>query len=221
MNIIPSDGFIYEDETDDCYVTIKQDNLSNASFYKDVLYLRSKGFSKSLGVNITTDDAKAEYDKYSYLFCLYVNEEPTVSATVTFARDGKLDCEEFYPTKLIDRYRNVICSGTKFCVINKHECRIDIFANTLMHQMWHYAYNRGIRLDILNAKERLNEYYLRKGYLLVENSTFTHHKWRFRANVFLLPADSTINSMFKDIFLEGQDDLSVNEISKYVKLAKS
>ncbi|MBF0593014.1 MAG: hypothetical protein HQL02_13095 [Nitrospirae bacterium] len=214
-----SDGVIYEGEVKGCYLAIRQDNTSNASFYKDVLHIRSEAFTKSLGVKITPDEAMTIYDAYSYLFCLYVNEEPAVSLTVTFARDGKLDCEEFYPTELIDRYRNVTGSAGKLCAVNKYECEINRFAHILTYQVWNYVYNRGIRLDIMNAKEGLmSKYYLRMGYMLVENSLFIHPKWQTHSHVFLLPADSTINSHFKDIFKKGQDDLSINEISKYVRL---
>lgn len=106
-------------------------------------------------------------DEYSRHYLARVDGEPAASLCVTRRRDGPLDCERFFPSRLLDTCNDVIGSACRFAAIQLYPVDIRL-APLLVETAWQDQLAAGARLDIINVHERAIRYYGRLGYWIIK-----------------------------------------------------
>lgn len=202
-------------------VKIKKGHSSDLSLYQDVLHVRSQAYNQSPIYQNLLRDSHTEYDSYSDLYCLYLDDEPVGTITATQAAKGKLDCEEYYPGEFINRYREMIGSAIKFGTVKAFDCNEDVrkrIARILIETTWKDQLDMGIRFDIINAHERMVPYYRRLGYLIIADSFFIHPQLGTPSYSMFLPADGSHPSYVQHLFSNLNNPLPLNKVSKYINV---
>lgn len=102
--MLPNSGKVVGEDADNQLTVVADFGIESELFGK-VLQVRGDG-GKS--------QPQYEFDEYSTHYVLFHNCEPIGSLTATRHVDGKIDCEEFYPAVLFDRYGEQLASICKF-----------------------------------------------------------------------------------------------------------
>jgi hypothetical protein len=122
---------------------------------------------------------------------------------VNQARRGPLDCEEFYPTAFLNRFRQVIGSASRFARRAGSEAEPALM-RTFIREVWRHQYQDGMRVDLINVHEPMVFYYQRLGYELLCNSFFKHPRLGTNNHVMCLIACSEAPAGLGQLF-EGVD----------------
>ena len=78
---------------------------ANGIVYRDILSVRCQVNDVDIQTAANPNDMSAD------LYCIYLGGRPVGTMRVTRASNGKLDCEEYYPAELVERYRDRIGSA--------------------------------------------------------------------------------------------------------------
>ncbi len=165
---------------------------------------------------IPFDEKERGLDAYSQLWLAMVGDRPVGTMRVTYARDGRVDCEEVLPSALLTKFRHTIGSAGRFAVPSDVPAEWRI-ARVLIDTTWSYAVAEGMRLDIITAKPRAIRYYERLGYHLVPDSEFEYALWGVPSHVMILPVDPgnkacSLHAVFKD----AKDGLSYETLAAWL-----
>jgi len=140
-----------------------------------------------------------ECDRHSRIFCAYLHGEPVGTLRHTYASEGPLPCEEFYPETFVSAHRPWLGSATKFAVARGVPGGLEV-GRLLLETGWASCLPDGIRVDVIDTYERMVPYYRRLGYLATK-LTFTHPKLGGVARVMVFTADSAQRTPFQRLFV--------------------
>lgn len=147
-----------------------------------------------------------EFDRSSVLYLMEENCKPVATMRVNLARQGLLDCEEFFPEtcrKFILDFRVVVSSASRF--VRHFESGSDpAQMRQFIRQIWRDQYNNGIRIDLINVHERMIPYYKRLGYLLIRDSFFRHPRLDTPSYVMCLLADKRERSVASEVLSDWE-----------------
>ena len=150
------------------------------------------------------------FDPYSYHYLLRHQGTPVGTMTLTWLADGEIDCQEYYPERLLHLYHDQVISGTKLR-INRGECSSLKTLRQFIGCVWQDHVKRGCRLNVMNAERRLAPFYRRLGFQVIEDSDFTHPTLRTESVVLVLAVDPNHRSFFQSIFELSEHPLSQRE----------
>lgn len=187
---------------------ISGDILSNV--YYDVIKIRKE-------VDPRWTNNEFTYDSYSTHYCLYVNEIAAGCITITWAKNGKLDCEEFYPASILNIYRSTLVSACKFRI--KKEYSWGVFKNeftskSFIREVLKDQISKGALIDLIDSEESLAPYYQRMGYIACNGYDFFHPILKTKMIVMFLPADPNIPSVAQEAFKNLKINLSSEKVLK-------
>lgn len=146
-----------------------------------------------------SDRTRYEYDDYSHHYLLRWEGKPLGALTVQAAVDGKLDCDDYYPPVLFDRYRSQLIATCKLRIRRGPSTPIQAL-RTLVRGAWADQLNYGKRVSIVNADVRMQAFYRRIGFTYLPGFDFVHPELQTQSNVLLMAADSTQRSYCQDLF---------------------
>ncbi len=177
---------------------------TESSIYSDVLSVRRSGEDL---------DRRHVYsfDEVSFHYVAYMGSEPVGCLTVTRATDGRLDCEEFYPARLVDDFRAVTISGCKLKIVSHSGARTTM--RTVIRDAWADQLRKNARLDIINATGRLIRIYEKLGYQRT-GIKFEHPLLRTDSEMLYRPADPTLGGRLADVFQGIHNPLSDAEVRR-------
>jgi hypothetical protein len=161
------------------------------------------------------DQTRDPIDEYSHIWLAFQDGDPVGSIRVTYAREGKLDCEERFPTALVRRFRPQLSSASRFCSWKQAPPELRI-ARFLIETAWHYALLEGIRTDIIDVNERAIRYYERLGYYLVPNSFFRHPLLDTPSHVMVFAADPGQTSPLQHLFCGVPNTLRLSDLKAWL-----
>jgi len=193
---------------------IDQGSMSDKDLYLDILNVRNDPYNHSNLLELAYP-----FDFYSDHYRLMVDGITAGALTVTQARNGTIDCEEYIPKALVENFREVICSACKFRVIKQRIKHIEKRSKMeLPMQVLKSAYkdqlNKGSRLDIINAHKTFSRYYTKMGYLPIENSDFIHPVLGTESIIMYLPVDPSRKTAVQDLFAQYDDPLMLSEVQR-------
>lgn len=177
--------------------------------FEQILGLRER-LSGQQGMN-----NQDQIDAYSDHYGIFQGNGLIAALRVTRGASGRLDCEEIYPAKLMENFRPILGSASKFV------CRKGLplawkTTQILIENAWFDQLSKGIRLDIINVHQRAIGYYQKIGYILLADSFFYHPVWNTPSYVMLLPADPHRESKMKPLFKGINNPLPLSLLQKYV-----
>ncbi|MDM8515404.1 hypothetical protein QUF76_04335 [Desulfobacterales bacterium HSG16] len=214
---------ILESKIKNCSIEIIRALISDDSIYNDILFVRGEAYKNSVLYSKIFKSSYTDYDSYSELYCLYINDEPMGTVTGTQATSGKLDCEEYYPTVFLEKYRDIISSASKFATLKYYSCEKingNRVAHLLLEAVWKDQINMGIRIDIVNVHEKMISYYRKLGYLLITDSFFLHPEFHTPSYVMFLSADESHPSYFQNLFSGLENQMTLDMVSNYIEYQK-
>lgn len=194
---------------DELGVRILKSNDSG-HIYDDVLSIRSQIYGLPLS------KVRAKGDEYSEHYCAYVNGQPLIILRATQARKGKIDCEEFYPPQLMTELRDIIISTTRFCSINRGT--MPGLSLLLVQTLCLDQINQGMRIDIINVRLEMIDYYKNLGYVPIPDSSFIHPYWKTNSIAMILPTNPHRETKFKADFETLPDSLTYEDLLPYLKM---
>jgi hypothetical protein len=134
-------------------------------------------------------DCFDSYDAYAdHYAMLDKDQNPVFVMRVNQARKGPLDCEQFYPQKLLNKHKQVLCSASRF-MRSKHFPANPTLANRFLHLVRADQVLDGMVGDIINAHTPMFVYYKKIGYELVVGHDFIHPRLGTESKVMLLIAN--------------------------------
>lgn len=143
--------------------------------------------------------AKFDFDAWSTHYVLFYESDPIGSMTVTRHKDGPVDCDEFYPKVLFQRYGDVLVSICKFRIRQGSHTGLGTF-RTMTRAVWRNLLEVGVRVDVINIEKSNMVAFRRIGYQVIEGSDFVHPKLGTDSIAMVLSADPTRRSFFSDLF---------------------
>ncbi|EMI55912.1 N-acyl amino acid synthase FeeM domain-containing protein [Rhodopirellula sallentina] len=146
------------------------------------------------------------FDRYSYHYALFVDDRPVGTMTATRLADGKIDCEEAYPQKLLRTFRDEIYSTCKFR-IHRSRCSSMKTLRAMVRAVWQDQLSLASRLVLINAETTLVPFYRRMGFHVIEGSDFVHPALGTESVALMMPADPNRRSFFSDLFDDLEDPL--------------
>ena len=163
-----------------------------AAFNK-IKSVRASGGSDSPG----GDEPKC-YDRLADHYLLLLEDVPALAMRVNRFHRGPVDCEEFYPRQLCERFQQFIGSASKFVRSGETKCSLTE-SRAFIQAVRHHQVATGMVLDIVNAHERMIPYWRRMGYEPMPHSYFVHPR---------LGADSHVMYLFasRDWFPDSDPD---------------
>ncbi len=169
--------------------------------YGEALRVRSYGNTKTV----------FDFDDYSFHYCLRKESIAIGALTVTRYVDGDVDCSHFYPTELFRRYGHQITSGCKLRITPGDHSGLatlrQVLRGVLRHQL-----SAGMRIDVVNAEQRMAILYEWLGYHRIDGAEFIHPTLGTQSDVLVLPADPTRPSAFQDLFKPLKDPVLLTDI---------
>lgn len=195
-------------------ISITQGSTQDHDLYHDLLNIRNNPYNYSDKFKMVFP-----FDKYSDHYRLSIGGKATGALSVTQAKNGRVDCEEYIPECLVDSYRDVISSACKFRIIKQ---RIQHLQNRskmdLPKQVLKTAFKdqltKGTRLDIINAHKSFARYYRQIGYVSIDDGGFIHPVLGTDSLIMYLPADPSRTSMGQDLFEKCDNPLMLSDVKK-------
>ena len=179
--------------------------------YEDILTVRRQLNDRSRADAISPDDQGTD------LYCAYVDGMPVGTIRVARACQTQLDCEEYYPQELLNKFRNNIGTASHFAVLQNLDPSLKL-AKVIIESAWEDQIKNGYRIDVINAHERGVSYYQRLGYKVVEGSFFIHPRLGTPSYVLVLVADPSGNSSLKHCFQGVADPITEADLESQVTL---
>jgi hypothetical protein len=173
--------------------------------YGDVLDVASRAYAKSYA------DVAHAVDPYSEIYALRDEHRLLGTVSITRAWEGPLPCEEFFPTALLDAFRNATVTAYRLCVLPE-DADGGRIAKGLTLAAWVDQIPRGCRMTLFNANERLVKYYVRQGYLPLKGGKFTHPRYGTRSHAMILPTDPEHPSLAAPLFQSVTAPVTVKEL---------
>jgi hypothetical protein len=140
-----------------------------------------------------------EFDSYSFHYGLVHQGEVIGTMTVTRASDGPLDCEQAYPSRLVQTFRDYISSPCKFR-IQRGSFSSFRTLRTMLRYMWQDQLSFGCRAMLINADLKLVSFYRRIGFDVMDGSEFIHPLLKTSSVCMHMLAEPTRKSFFSDLF---------------------
>lgn len=165
--------------------------------YDTVMLIRSQGIA-----GVYAD----EYDETADIYLLMDNSIPIATMRVNQARRGKMDCEAFYPGHLLRSHRHLIASSSRLARSITAKPNVYLMRQ-FMRTVWRQQVIDGIRIDLINAHQRMLPYYVDLGYRLMCNSFFVHPRIHTPSHVMFMVASSETPSAFAEVFAPPDDPL--------------
>lgn len=178
---------------------------NDSDLFKDVISVRSIDLKESKQKIIPVS---FNFDAYSDHYRLIVEDQISGCLSATRLLGGKIDCQEFYPQILIDKFYDIIVSACKFKLIPELRGRGAIatsasYAKLMIREAWRDQLRKGAKLDLINVEKNYVPYYKRLGYILIENSRFIHPVLGTESYVMFTSADPNNGSILSDVFQES------------------
>jgi hypothetical protein len=153
-------------------------------------------------------------DRYSHIYTLCRDANVVGTITVSMARDGLLEQEEFLPQGLLAAYRDIICEAYRLAV-DSAERPFFSMARLLMRLSFADGLCSGMRLAVAGAKPTMLGYYRRIGYLPFAAPSFSHPRLCTEHLIVGCPADPTRATMFQDLCRSLPDPLTLASLQSY------
>ncbi|TWT98827.1 N-acyl amino acid synthase FeeM domain-containing protein [Neorhodopirellula pilleata] len=151
-----------------------------------------------------------DFDAYSFHYCLSVDRERIGTLTATMADEGQLDCQDYYPPKLIQEYADIIFSPCKFAIQRSRYSSMRLM-RLMVRETWRDLLSQGCRLSLMNARREMVPFYRRMGFHIIAGSDFVHPTCGTDSQVMYMTADPQQRSYFADLF-EFIDDAPTIEV---------
>jgi len=195
-------------------ITIDQSTSLNKQFYQDVLSVRNDPYNYN---DLTK--LMHKFDRYSDHYRLSINGKVTGSLSITQARMGKMDCQEYVPKCLLDNFHDSISSACKFRVIKNEVKQIEkrsmlALPKKVIQCAFTDQLSKGTRLDIINASVAFSRYYRQIGYVEIENSLFIHPTLGTKSVIMYLPADPSRQSIGQELFSSIDNQLPLKNVQR-------
>jgi hypothetical protein len=181
--------------------------------YQDILFVRSQVYKT------TAEETRLSDDLYAELYCAYLNDQPIASLRTLRASRCHLDCEQYYPNRLMLAFRNQIGSASRLCSMGIRTAAGNT-GRLLINLAWVDQIALGSRIDVINVKLSMINYYKKLGYYNLSDSFFIHPSWNTPSCVMLIPVDDEIESPLQKIFSLAKDPIRLIDIEKHVKICK-
>lgn len=173
------------------------------NLYGRVLKVRADGAKST---------AEYEFDEYSYHYVMEWESIPIGSLTSTHFTDGRIDCAEYYPECVMNRYGEQLASTCKFKILQNHELGFLAF-RTIVHCYWRDLLKRGVLIDLINIETKNTRPFEKIGYTVLPDSGFIHPTLGTDSVAMFMTADPSRKSLFQKIFLkEATHTLSTQAI---------
>jgi len=156
------------------------------------------------------------FDPYSEHYLALMDQQPVAAMRVTRIAVGPVECEEYFPKRLILAKGNVICSASRFVALPSAQANTKV-AEILTEVVRMHQAKLGTRLDVINVHERAIKYYGRLAYELVADSFFWHPKWKTPSHVMVLPVTPNRDVRMRHVFEDVKDPLEIDELEKLVQ----
>lgn len=188
--------------------------------------IRSSSFAQTLtdarSVRATVYGAESpgvvdDIDAHSTVYCAYVDGTAVGTLRVTRARLGPIDCESFYPPSLLNRFRDLIGSASRYCVLPGTSANLRI-GRLLVEGGWIEHADMGCRLDLIDVREEFVGYYRRMGYLLIAGHQFIHPVWATRSRVMVYPVDPERPGPLSHLFVGIERPMTEAELRAAVSI---
>lgn len=149
--------------------------------------------------------SKFDFDAWSTHYVMFHESEPIGALTATQQKHGPVDCNEFYPQVLFQRYSDVLVSICKFRILPGSYSGMATF-RTMVRAVWRDLLQLGVRIDVINIEKSNLAAFRRIGYVIIKDSEFIHPKLGTDSIAMVLSADPTHKSFFADLFETEIDD---------------
>lgn len=176
--------------------------------FKLILELRASAYGRT---EAGIEDA---YDCHSIHLLAIEHGIPLGSLRVTRRCCGPLECEENYPSWLLDGFGHLMTASSRMCVHPSIAGRSHI-PLLLSKAAWSALLPAGVRIDVSKARIKALPYYFRMGYSLIKRSEFWFGKWGGYCALIAHPAHNSYRSPLSALFESITDpcDLAASEYS--------
>ncbi|ACY13975.1 hypothetical protein Hoch_1421 [Haliangium ochraceum DSM 14365] len=162
---------------------------SSAPAFADVLRLRSLVYGRPTAACRDDFDASAEH------YVSYRGAVPVCAVRIHRASTGPIECEAHYPSRILEHFRARLSSGGRL-LRNPELPASPAHTRDFVAACWVDQLNRGTRVDIVNAVERLVPYYRIWGYHKLPVPSFRHPRWGTEShNLCFLPGSASPGSL--------------------------
>ncbi|WP_286764288.1 MULTISPECIES: hypothetical protein [Rhodopirellula] len=141
------------------------------------------------------------YDEYSNHYILMWQGQPLGTLTMLAAANGRLDCEDHYPTVLLEHHGDELFASCKLRIRRGPSTPIAAL-RTLVRGSWAHQLANGNRISIANADVRMKAFYRRMGFTYLPGFDFVHPELKTQSIVLLMAADARGRSYCQDMFAE-------------------
>ncbi|MCM2374129.1 N-acyl amino acid synthase FeeM domain-containing protein [Aporhodopirellula aestuarii] len=183
-------------DPEDC-LSIQRDFGTGNALYEQIATVR-------LGAE--GERAEFEFDRYSYHYGLFVDDQPVGTMTATRLADGQIDCAHAYPPGVLRTFADEIYSTCKFR-IHRSRCSSMKTLRMMVRAVWRDQLSLGSRLVLINAEKNLVPFYRRMGFHVIAGSDFVHPVLETQSVALMMSADPTRRSFFSDLFEDLCDPL--------------
>ncbi|WP_052329611.1 N-acyl amino acid synthase FeeM domain-containing protein [Rhodopirellula sp. SWK7] len=153
----------------------------------------------SVRFGVEGEQAEFDFDRYSYHYGLFVDDQPVGTMTATRLSDGEIDCAHAYPSNVMRVFHDEIYSTCKFR-IQRSRCSSMRTLRAMVRAVWQDQLTLGSRLVLINAEQNLVPFYRRMGFHLIAGSDFVHPVLGTQSVALMMSADPTRRSFFTDQF---------------------
>ncbi len=193
-------------ESDTTIVLRESDDLSlvhfdrNSALFEEVCRIRSSASESD-------DSPNDRYDENADLYLLKFRDDFIATMRVNLARRGLLDCQEYYPQDFLADYSDWIGSASRLARDRKASACPDR-VKWFIREVWRHQFRAGLRLDLINCHQRMENFYVHLGYRRIEGYNFVHPRLSTPSFVMLLAANSDIESPIQDVFASEEARLA-------------
>lgn len=152
-----------------------------------------------------------DFDQYSNHYVLFSSGLPLGTLTVHEARAGELDCQPFYPQRLLRDRQDQVAGACKMRIRRGATAPIEAL-RSLIRGAWLDLVERGIRVTIANSEPRLSAFYRRIGFSYIPGYDFVHPQLGTASQVLIMAADPDHRSYCQDDFSLVTNPVSQREI---------
>ena len=180
------------------------------STFQDALSVRADDHSLD-GATADPASQETEFDRYSQHYVLYHGMKPVGTASVTRVQDGLIDCQEYYPQRLLAQLGHLTDSASHLRIRGSEGRSYRTFRRVI-REIWKDRLASGTRLNIINVTTERLRGYRAMGYHRLPVPVFIHPRLKTESHTVVLATDPTLRSFIQDFVQKIDQPLPLQSV---------
>ncbi len=142
---------------------------------------------------------REEIDDYSIHLIARHDDVVLGALRVTCYQHGPFESHDRYPRWLLDEFGDRMSAASRMC-IRPELAGCSSIPHDLTVRGWSTVLPMGVRIDVSKARLKAIPYYMRMGYVFVQDSIFRFHHWDAMCGLIVYPANAAHRGQFWKVF---------------------